>query len=439
MADLAFTIKEWLTATDEAPEFALSIGRLEIRIGDTVLTRHEDTWTGSVADAVLVSAYPLALWLVWHWWRLSFEPLPPERRPTPSWPPLDWRMAHELGAADHGYVWPRILFASDGEAIQVWAETFTMPGQSVQYLTGLSEPCSVPIDVFQDRVAHFVQTVLDRLADVGQHRTELATAWMRVDRERRDPETERRRRLEALLGFDPDQCPTDLLAELIRWEERVGPAAVDELAPAFGPRNEMITREIAALEEAKGVSVTPQVDPIDGKTSPIPWQQGVAAARALRQRIGNPDQPIATEALFDLVGLSRKAEVELDAVAQKGRPVALMRPMTTREFIFLPRKHHPIARRFELARLLGDWMTVASTGEWRVVSEMGTVRQKRQRAFAAEFLCPIEALTQFLGDDLSESAIDEASEHYAVSDWTVRSQLANNGYLPRFEPYQLCW
>ena len=59
-----------------------------------------------------------------------------------------------------------------------------------------------------------------------------------------------------------------------------------------------------------------------------------------------------------------------------------------------------------------------------------TIDKIRQRAFAAEFLCPIEALLARLDDDLSDDAIEEAADHFGVSERTAQSQLVNHGYLP---------
>jgi Zn-dependent peptidase ImmA (M78 family) len=55
-----------------------------------------------------------------------------------------------------------------------------------------------------------------------------------------------------------------------------------------------------------------------------------------------------------------------------------------------------------------------------------TARQKAQRAFAAEFLCPIGALRQFLDKDFSPDSIAAAGEHFGVSDLAVKSVLANH-------------
>jgi Zn-dependent peptidase ImmA (M78 family) len=67
-------------------------------------------------------------------------------------------------------------------------------------------------------------------------------------------------------------------------------------------------------------------------------------------------------------------------------------------------------------------------------TDLSTARQKYQRAFAAELLCPVDAVVNFLDGDLSESALDEAAEYFEVGEITVRSLLSNNGYLPSAEP-----
>ena len=101
MAELRFS-HDWLSAGADGPVFRDTSAQFAIYLDDTCLTRNEDIWSKTVRDTVLVSTYPLALWFASSWWRLNWEPL---LKPGPR-PSLDWRMAHELGAANHGFVWP---------------------------------------------------------------------------------------------------------------------------------------------------------------------------------------------------------------------------------------------------------------------------------------------------------------------------------------------
>jgi Zn-dependent peptidase ImmA (M78 family) len=67
---------------------------------------------------------------------------------------------------------------------------------------------------------------------------------------------------------------------------------------------------------------------------------------------------------------------------------------------------------------------------WLPVTDTGTARQKTQRAFAIEFLCPISALDEYLQYDSSVEAVEEAGEYFGVSELAVRSHLANHGRIP---------
>ena len=55
---------------------------------------------------LLLSAYHLAEWLAWNWWRLRWEPVSIT---------ADWVFAHRLATVGGGYVWPNVRIFSDGE------------------------------------------------------------------------------------------------------------------------------------------------------------------------------------------------------------------------------------------------------------------------------------------------------------------------------------
>ena len=89
-------------------------------------------------------------------------------------------------------------------------------------------------------------------------------------------------------------------------------------------------------------------------------------------------------------------------------------------------------RRFDLARLLAERLLgPGETDPMRAVTKSYTYRQKAQRAFAAEFLAPIDAVDAFLAEDYSEDGQNEAAEHFQVSPYTIRSLLVNNHRVGR--------
>jgi Zn-dependent peptidase ImmA (M78 family) len=93
------------------------------------------------------------------------------------------------------------------------------------------------------------------------------------------------------------------------------------------------------------------------------------------------------------------------------------------------RSNYPTGRRFELARLLGDQLASGHKEPLALVSGAYTYRQKLQRAFAAELLCPFDALDDFLNGDYSESKQEDAAHHFDVSERVVTRQLVNHGRL----------
>ena len=78
----------------------------------------------------------------------------------------------------------------------------------------------------------------------------------------------------------------------------------------------------------------------------------------------------------------------------------------------------PSSRRFGLARLMADHIASAAEDALLPATRLKTERQKFQRAFAQEFLCPFDALNEHLGypdaEMVDEFAIHDAAEHFDV-------------------------
>jgi hypothetical protein len=437
MADLRINAK-WMAATSAEPEVTATAALIDMYVDNVCLTRNQDIWAETVRDSVFVSAYPLAMWFASSWWRLNYEPLPTQQ------PGHDWRMAHELGAANHGYVWPRVIFIPDGEAIHVWAGTSMTPEQSVQYVQALEVPRLIPLTGFQQSVQRFLQSVLARLDAKEIAGSNLANLWAILQEDLADANSFRSRKLEAELGFDPEECPEGILKTALQWESQVGDVALSELAPAISsPRNGPELSTLGHLASANGIVGTPQISPgsIDHQDWGAPWERAVHDARALRRTMGNVSDPMQNKELYQLLGLSSGAVANW--APPGGRPpVAVAIPTDDRQLKFVSRKRKPIAQRFELARFLGEYLRPSTDRDrWLASTDLGTSRQKYQRAFAAEFLCPIAALQSFLNGDFSSYAIEEAASKFDVSEYVVTSLLQNNGYIHHHSsgnlPYQM--
>jgi hypothetical protein len=386
------------------------------------------------------STYPLAQWFANSWWRLNYEPLPaPGNQPA-----HEWRMAHELGAANHGFVWPSVVMASDGEAMQIWAAPLMTPDQSVQYLQGLSAPRPVALDRFQLSVSRFIQTTISRLDAKELAGSDLANLWTLIQEDMADTEACRRRKLEAQLGFDPEECPPAVLEAALQWRNRIGDAALSEIAPAItqaGGTPDLVA--IERLANMPGLAAAPQVrfDSIGHLTVGLPWQRASHAASSLRAHIDNVGDPISDHQLYSLLGLTGEQVVNLSPQNVR-EPIAVAIPSGPGQLRVVPRKRNRRGKRFELARILGEHLRSDHESQWLASTDLRTSRQKYQRAFAAEFLCPFSALDDYLDGDYSLPAIEDAAEHFDVGEQTVQAQLANHGFTasPQFTasmPYRM--
>ena len=74
---------------------------------------------------------------------------------------------------------------------------------------------------------------------------------------------------------------------------------------------------------------------------------------------------------------------------------------------------------------------VADSDHWHPATVSKSARQKLQRAFAAEFLAPIDDVVEHLGGSFDVDSIQGAAEFFDVSELTIRDSLRNNGRIPR--------
>ncbi|MDE0209346.1 MAG: hypothetical protein OXJ64_05630, partial [Boseongicola sp.] len=114
------------------------------------------------------------------------------------------------------------------------------------------------------------------------------------------------------------------------------------------------------------------------------------------------------------------------------RPAAIAGRIDARRFRSLPQKRHPVARRFKCARLIRDCADsiVREGNSWLASKNAKTGWRKFQRSVAAEFICPIEHLANYLDGDFSDSNVEDAASAVDVSYLAMSLQLKNNFSLP---------
>lgn len=412
MSDFRIDVS-WLPPSHGPAEIAQTAAAVEIKVCGKNATLVDDEWSKSVQPNIRVSAYPLALWLASSWWRLRWEPL------RSTLPPVSWRLAHELPSAGYGFLWPLLAFDSDGTSIAVHCSSNLDSTEPVRFLEHFHQP--IPAEAFVQAVDNFIQTVLARLSARGVTGTPLETLWEDLTEERRDPHSTSIRKIEALLGFDPDDAPAAVLQRLLHLSDRVGHSAVDEIAPVCSGNPLITLEQVENIGSTSGLEGHPGLQlVIPQPPSKKPWEMGWELAHQVRMQLGMNGDPVSDEQLSDLLGLP--SSFPLPSATARKAPLSLaIRDTASGRFHFFFRKSNIPGLRFEAARFLCEHLISPPGDSWLPVTDIRTNRQKTQRAFASELLCPIEPLRAFLNSDFSEEAIEQAAGHFNVSPWAVHT------------------
>ena len=432
MREFEITFPGWAISLNDSPEVSQTSALIEMIVGKTIVTQNDNKWSKSIHDDAFLSAYPLALWFASCWWRLRWEPFPISMpKVTPS---TEWRMSHEMMAAGHGYLWPRMLFASDGVNVHIWsiAQCSLEDKSQFRYLNSVYSAISAKN--FEQTIDEFVSSVIARLSATNIEDTLLENLWEELKAERETPDLSNYRKLEALLGFDPDECPQELIKRFEDLSSEAGATAIWEIAPVCASPNPGSTlTSIISFTRSEGLEgqidssisrIAPRID----LTAQV-WEQGQDLARQVRNILGLNGNAFTDDNLCELVGLNKTKAFSFISSPHYVPGIAI-RNRSSERIKFLFKKPRRSGRRFEIARFIGDFLTTHASEQWLPVTDAKTARQKTQRAFAAEFLCPIKALCDLLADDYSEDAIDNAAEHFGVSPLAIQTQLVNNDFLP---------
>ena len=417
---------DWEVLDSGPPEERACFAGIGIQAHNVWLTEGLDVLANSVRKAPRLSAYHLSEWMAWNWWRLRWEPRSATVR--------DWPSSHRMTTIGGGYVWPNITIFSDGERIALIAKpTEERPQTSYRYIADVA--AILQASEFEAGTESFIDQVLERLNSEKIAKTNLQTIWQSVLEERKTPALARARKLEALLGQDPDESDPKILEQLIADSTSLGSESVDEIAADHGSGGTISTaQELREIAAAKGYDASPRDVARIAHGSGLPrsgqvaaWRLGAAAASALREQERLDGQPISNDKLAEMTGVPTNA---LTGRTSGGTLSFALDENTTRGKIVF-RSKWPAGRRFELARILGDRIARQQSSKLFPATRSYTYRQKMQRSFAAEFLSPFNAVEEILGGDYSMENQQEAAEHFSVSPMTIRTLLVNHKKIER--------
>lgn len=399
-----------------------------IRWGDTVFTQLVRPAENKLEDSLNAPPSHLAFWLLDNWWRLRFECVPWKKIPA------EWRLAHEMTSIGGGFAWPRLRIWGEGERVGLASKSDPegVVGP-VRYVTDAL--IFIAGKEFESAVDQFLALAADRTSGFGSDRDALQKLVKVLSSERADSQLAQWRRLEAQLGFDPDEAPEPLIRAVGQLSERYGDAGIEEAVqahPGIEAAN-VLRREIEITENKGWECDFAQAVHFAGsftadRTQP-PWKIAPEFAQRVRRAVGVTSGLVQDSVLAQLADIdpraiqavtsgSRQLEYGLRLRAGNGRTRVAFRTRTER------------TRRFELGRAIGDAIWGAEA--LGPLADTNTARQKFQRAFAQNLLCPFDELMTFLETSSpTDDDIADAAQNFSVSEGVIHTILMNNNVIER--------
>lgn len=410
--------------------------RLEVRIGGEPVTRLFDPSLEAVRDYVWMPLYPLAEWIASNWWSLLYEA-------ASSAPRSRFRQRHDIRFAGDGFVLPELSFITLGSEIQArWtaSKRTDWPGEFIGSGSALiSSPQA------EEELRRLVDAVVHRLEESEIQDTYLQQEWARV--QRLEPEQIDFCRATAALGLDPFSLTDEETYAVLKSHE------ILQHLPGLGPETEweilqsadpgLLLDQIEALRRAEevvaaGAIPTNGLGRLSSTPSPgmPPWNQGYQMARELRAELSALDRifrgfddvsNVLSERTLPVLDIETRDLFDALVVRRSGSELALgMSSKKTGEAM----------RTFALTRAVGEFLTLASppSAATGLVTAGQTEHQKRNRAFAAEFLAPAHLLQCRLRSGIaSAELIEDLASEFSVSPMVIEHQLHNHHLVDRIE------
>ena len=429
---LEFSLEPESLKVGSAEERA-SFGRLSVVVNGRTMTEGVALDSNELQPGPHVSGYHLAEWFVRNWWRLAYEP---SLADDPDDTTMGWDFAHWMSTIGEGYVWPNIQLASDGFRVSVGSFPSEDPYAKAFRYVGAGRLEVIAVEHLQDAARKLIDGVLNMLDEAHTRNTELHRLWSELQEEIGRTDVTVRRRIEAMLGFDPEEASPTTLRKRIADVKKLGCDAVAELAADANTRGSQVFAASDIRRVEKEVGFDGRIEDVvrPSPDSPIPvwgtceaWRVGVATAHAVRRSAGLNGQPVDNPMLVNMAGTSVNVINERDRTAQA---ISFAMDDVSGSSRIAMRSKWETGRRFDLARLIADRLFENDIGDPLLpATQSYTYRQKAQRAFAAEMLAPIDAVDDFLSGDRSEDRYNDAAEHFNVSPVMISSLLRNNHRL----------
>jgi hypothetical protein len=336
-------------------------------------------------------------------------------------------MAHSLAGIGFGYAWPKLKIVGDGQSTTLAMFPGGSDWEPIHYLERF-ELC-LSAKTFEASILNFLRKVETRLREQQVEVAGFSSTLRRLEEERADPEIVQWRKLEAFLGHDPDEADDALIEKLYAFSDVFGVGIMNEMVAAFGAGAPTTFDQIDKLKtEAVEACFPDELKVSNDTAAPATeaWVKGEAAAKCLLEKLAFNGSVVSNCKLGEILSV-QPAYFDSNSYGNGPLSAAFSGSSQNLEKLYLGKKWHT-GRRFDAARLIGDFQLRTMEETVLPATAATTYRQKYQRAFAREFLLPTEVLKEFWKDHgTDDDAIEAIADDFEVSPRLVESTLINKG------------
>lgn len=370
-------------------------------------------------DYATVSVYPLAEEIAFGWWRLFGA--------------RDARLRLAEGRA--GYALPNVELAFDGTGFDAICRPITYENPEVSFTACKAERLARA--AAESTLAGFVEQVLDRLAAGKVRGSALQLRWQRVQASRQDAEESAFCEAAGALGVDPYSIRSADAEFILNASAVFSEEPLAELLSGLRTLNKWPWLSgndgvLGWLRTAEGrpsaLSLLPAISDLRPRVADdrrdtaneMPWCAGYRCARAVRRQlnIGMGERFLVPTLAARLDGSRFETA---GAVAGVRAVVAIRDDAPHVHLCKVASRYRQASELFALARAVGD--VANPLAERSAVNDLhDAARQATTRAFAAEFLVPIEEVLSMREDGKN---LDDIAEDFGVSKKVVEHQLQN--------------
>ena len=427
---------DWVDAEGiSGPELSATWASLEIRAGDSIITRVLDTRAKTVRDFVYVPLYPFAEWAATNWWFLTREVGNQTKESDPH-----FLIRHAIRGDREGYAYPDLQVFPNGDLTCLAWPSGPSPWTGIEFLH--RGRTWVDSSEFREALADLIDRVIRRLLSVGVEGTLLQEEWEAILGADRD-EIEFCESA-AGLGWDPYDIGDEERSLVLELGRTLSGAVLEEGIAAFNAGSLMpeCSAIAGAIGRAKANALrwTPlaSMDHELRCTAPTPWDAGYDLARRVRRALNLDGELLSTMARIASALHAEPALLDRLTEPMDFEAAALVDGVVTRSDDLFPafafRKFSSDeSTRFHFCRALGE--VFASPGTDTLITKSHSGRQQRNRAFAAEFLAPSSSLRQEVSRPVLDSDdIDQLAATFGVSSWVVAHQIRNHRIAELWDP-----